>query len=161
MSQSPHSFEDASPGAKAIDDKILAAGQPSPEQIEKLHNSGVSTIVNLRTPDEAGFLDTEEALVEGTGMTYAHVPISPGTLDDVAFFRFSQAVARSEGRVVVHCQGGGRAGLMSLLHIAVENGWSIDQAVEEGQRLGVWKENSPYIPFFEEYMRRHSAGERQ
>ena len=161
MSHADTGFEDVAPNLKSLGDNIMVSGQPSPEQIERLRQRGVRTIVNLRAPDEATFLAEEEALVEGAGMTYAHIPISPQGVDDAALFRFQQAVARSESPVVVHCQGGGRAGILSLMHMAVEHGWSIEKAVEEGRRLEVWRDDSPYVPIFEEYVRRHSAGERQ
>jgi hypothetical protein len=51
---------------------------------------------------------------------------------------------------------------MVLLHQAIDHGWSLAKALEEGDRLGIAPgENSPYRAFFESYIRRHSAGERR
>ena len=161
MIQNDTAFEDVAPNLKSLGDNIMISGQPSPQQIERLRQKGVRAVVNLRTPDEATFLAEEEALVESAGMSYAHIPISPQGVDDAALFRFQQAIASAGGPVVVHCQGGGRAGILSLMHMAVEHGWSIEKAVEEGRRMDVWRDDSPYVPIFEEYLRRHSAGERQ
>jgi protein tyrosine phosphatase (PTP) superfamily phosphohydrolase (DUF442 family) len=75
--------------------------------------------------------------------------------------RFSQAVDRSDGPVAVHCKGGGRAGVLTLLHLAVMNGWNRQEAFEVAQKMQVKiGPDSPYREFFEGYIQRHSAGER-
>lgn len=144
-----------------ITDTISIGGKPSAADIEELHSRGFKTVVNLLMPDEPGALE-EERLVENTGMDYSHVPVSPATLDDIALARFSQAIESSDGPVAVHCKGGGRAGVLTLIHLAIEHGWSIEEALEEGQKQQIKVgEDSPYRAFFENYLRRHSAGERR
>ncbi|PQV64421.1 TIGR01244 family protein [Abditibacterium utsteinense] len=145
---------------QSFNDKITIGGRPDASEIEELHNRGFKTVVNLLTPDEPGF-ETEEAEVENTGMTYASIPTSPALLDDIAMARFSQAIDSSSGPVAVHCKGGGRAGVLSLLHLAVTHGWNREKACEEAEKLKVKiGPESPYRAFFESYIQRHSAGER-
>ncbi len=144
-----------------ITDQITIGGRPDAAEIESLHTRGFKTIVNLLTPDEPNY--GQEALdVEDTGLTYAAIPTSPDLLDDIAMARFSQAIESSDGPVAVHCKGGGRAGILTLLHLAVSHGWSRDQTFEEAQKMGIKiGPESPYRPFFESYIQRHSAGERE
>lgn len=141
---------------------ISIGGQPTPEEISQLHDDGYRTLVNVRTTDDDGYLAQEERLVENTGMTYAEIPVSPKLLDDMAVMRFSQALDSADAQpAYVHCGSGGRAGLMVLLHLAVQNGWSVQEALAEGEKLGVApSETSPYRDFFEGYIKRHSVGER-
>lgn len=148
---------------KQITKEISIAGQPSPQDIEDAHQNGFRTVVNLRTPDEPGFLADEERQVESLGLTYASIPVSPDTLDDVAVARFSQALESIDGTpALIHCRSGGRAGIMTLLHLAVTHGWTLHKALEEGQKMGdiAPKDGSPYRAFFETYIREHSVGER-
>ena len=148
---------------KQVTKEISIAGQPSPQDIEDAHKNGFRTIINLRTPDESGYLADEERQVEGLGLTYASIPVSPETLDDVAVARFSQALVSVDGTpALVHCRSAGRAGVMTLLHLAVQHGWTIQKALEEGQKMGdiAPSETSPYRAFFESYIRAHSVGER-
>ena len=148
---------------KQITKEISIAGQPSPADIEDAHQSGFRTIVNLRTADEPGYLADEERLVESLGLTYASIPVSPATLDDVAVARFSQALDSIDGTpALVHCRSAGRAGIMTLLHLAVKHGWTVQETLEEGQKMGdiAPPENSPYRAFFENYIRTRSVGER-
>jgi uncharacterized protein (TIGR01244 family) len=146
---------------KRISDELWISGQPTEDELRHAGDR-FRTIVNLRTADENGLVPDEERLVEGAALNYAPIPVSPATLDDAAVERFSQALG-SEGSTpaLIHCQGGGRAGVMTLMHLAVTHGWSLQSALEEGERLGIGPApDSPYRRFFEDYIRRHSAGER-
>ena len=146
---------------KQINDQLWISGQPTPEELDGARGR-FRTVVNLRTAGENGVLPDEERLVEGAGMTYAPIPVSPDTLDDAAVERFGQALSSVDATpALIHCQGGGRAGIMTLLHLAIANGWSIEQALLEGEEKGIAPAaDSPYRAFFEDYIRRHSAGMR-
>lgn len=148
---------------RQVTDDIAISGQPSPEDLDALKAQGFRTIVNLRTDDEPGLLDDEEREVESRALNYAAVPVSPALLDDVAVARFSQELESIDGKpALVHCRSAGRAGMMVLLHMAVQNGWSVQKALQTGKEMGdlAPNETSPYRAFFEDYVRRHSAGER-
>ena len=141
---------------------ISIAGQPTADELKNLAGSGYRTVINLRGEGEEGAGADEERLVEGAGVNYSSIPISPQTIDDNAVTRFIQALDSEDGRpAVAHCGSGGRAGIMVLLHEAIKHAWSVDQALAEGAKLGIAPgENSPYRAFFEDYIRRHSPAER-
>lgn len=146
---------------KMLDEGLLITGQPTPDDIEQLRKRGVREVINLRGVDEQDFWEGEKAAVEGAGMDYSNIPISPSILDDTAVSRVHQAIESAGGLAVLHCQGGGRAGIMGLLHLAVKHGWGIEHALGEGQKRGVEvKEDSPYRAFFERYLKDHSPEER-
>lgn len=147
---------------RLITTEISIGGQPGEKDLDTLQAQGFRTIVNLRTEDETGYFAEEEHAVEGKGLNYAEVPISPELLDDRAMQRFSSAVDSDDAPpVYVHCAGGGRAGILTLLHLAVKNGWNVQETLETGEKLGIApKADSPYRAFFEDYIQRHSAGER-
>ncbi len=142
-----------------ITDKISIGGALRDGDAQDLENRGFVTVVNLMMPDESQ--GGEEELVKGVGLTYAPIPISSATLDDITVARFLQAVESSDGPVAVHCKSGGRAGLMTLLALGIEHGWSLDKTYEEGEKVGIkLPKDSPYRTFFESYIKAHSAGER-
>lgn len=143
-----------------INDHIFIGGALEEGDASALQERGFGTVISLLTTDEPGF--HEEESVKSTGMDYVSIPVSPDVIDDAAAMRFSQEVASSAAPVYVHCKGGGRAGIMTLLHLATQSGWSLQHALEEGEKLGVKiGADSPYRPFFESFLQRHSAGERQ
>jgi len=147
---------------RAITNHISIGGQPDENDIQTLQEKGFRTIVNLRTEDDEGFRAEEEHEVENKGLNYAAIPVSPVLLDDRAVQRFSSALSSDDAPPsYVHCGSGGRAGLLTLLHLAVENGWTLQQTLETGKELDIApSETSPYRAFFDDYIRRHSAGER-
>ena len=146
---------------KMLDEQLIVSGQPTPDEIEALRRRGVRGVINLRGEGEEGFWDGEKAAVESAGMDFSHIPISPSMLDDAAVMRVHQAIDSAGGTAVLHCQGGGRAGIMGLLHLAVKHGWGVQHALDEGRKRGVEiKEDSPYRAFFERYLKDHSPEER-
>ncbi len=148
---------------RVINRDVTIAGQPSAADIAGYEQAGYHTVINLRTEGEAGQLADERERVEATGMNYAAIPVAPDTLDDIAVGRFIQAIESDGAKpAVAHCKSGGRAGLMTLLYLAVTHGWSIEQALAQGQAMGGIgpAAASPYRAFFEGYLKRHSAGER-
>lgn len=148
---------------RSITNEISIGGQPDENNIQELQDEGYRTIVNLRTVSDEGYDADEEHNVEGRGLNYTAIPVSPTLLDDLAVQRFTGAVTSVDGPpAYVHCGSGGRAGLLTLLHLAVSNGWTVEQALEKGKELDIApSETSPYRTFFEDYIRRHSAGERR
>ena len=142
--------------------ELSIGGQPQPDDITALRDQGFRTVVNLRMPDEPGVLPDEERLVQNAGLNYAEVPISPDIVDDGTIERLTQILTTVDtAPVYVHCKAGGRAGTFSMLHLAIQHGWSIEQAYEEGEKVGiVIPEDSPYRAIFEGFLRRHSPGER-
>jgi uncharacterized protein (TIGR01244 family) len=147
---------------RPITSEITIGGQPSVSDLDALQTQGFRTIVNLRTENENGYFAEEEHEVEHRGFNYAEIPVSPELLDDMAMQRFSSAIDSDDSPpIYVHCAGGGRAGVLTLLHLAVKNGWKLEEALETGGKLGIApKADSPYRTFFEDYIKRHSAGER-
>jgi cytochrome b6-f complex iron-sulfur subunit len=141
---------------------ISVGGQPTSADIASLHDRGYRTVVNVRTSADDGYLPEEERLVEDAGLNYAEIPVAPHLIDDIAVQRFSQALESVDAKpALVHCGSGGRAAMMVLLHLAIEHGWSLERALAEGEKLNAApSETSPYRAFFEEYIKRHSAGER-
>jgi uncharacterized protein (TIGR01244 family) len=117
---------------KQINDELWISGQPTEDELRSASDR-FRTVVNLRTADESGLVPDEERLVEGGGISYAPIPVSPATLDDATAERFSQALA-SDGATpaLIHCQGGGRAGVLTLMHLAVNNAWSLEPRWKKG-----------------------------
>ncbi|BCM92742.1 beta-lactamase hydrolase-like protein [Abditibacteriota bacterium] len=126
---------------------------------QKLHDEGIRTVIDLRTNDEIN--PAEKSWVEGVGLDYELLPTSPQLLDDAAVMRFIQEVDASSGPVYIHCKMGGRAGIMALLHDAVAGGWTIEKTMQVAQEKDVkLGDDSPYVDFVQDYLERHSAGER-
>lgn len=138
-----------------ISDEITVGEQPDPKGIESLANSGFQTVVNLRTPDEEFpklSIEDERKEVRGHGMVFHHIPVSMDKMAEEQVDKFSQSLAHSPLPAFVHCKGGQRAGAFSLMHLALERGWTGDQALHIAKQMGFECDNDEMRKFVKEYI---------
>ena len=120
---------------RRIDDRLAAAGQPTPETIRELKQLGFKTVVNLRAPGEVE--EDEGALVREAGLRYVSVPISSGDFSSADV----DAVARvldddAAAPVLLHCAASNRVGGV-LAVIEARRGKSIEDALAFGRQAGL------------------------
>lgn len=142
-----------------INDRITSGRQPTEEEIKKLPQEGFRTIINLRTTgeeDQAFTPQQEGNLVKDLGMTYVNIPVSsqegpkPGQVD-----QFRKEVERLPGPVFVHCRRGKRSGAFALMHEAVKEGLSGEEAFQKAESLGYECDVPKLKEFFKNYINEH------
>ena len=91
----------------SVGDDMFIGGQPTEKALRELRAKGVTTVVNLRMPEEMAKVGFDEAaLVKELGMKYVHIPMrgtaanpyGPKQLDT-----FAATMASAEGKVLLHC----------------------------------------------------------
>jgi uncharacterized protein (TIGR01244 family) len=91
----------------SVGDDMFIGGQPTEKALRELRAKGVTTVVNLRMPEEMGRVGFDEAaLTKELGMKYVHIPMrgsadypyGPKQLD-----AFAAAMAAADGKVLLHC----------------------------------------------------------
>ena len=91
----------------SIGDDMFIGGQPTEKALRDLKAKGVTTVVNLRMPEEMARVGFDEAaVVKALGMKYVHIPMrgtaanpyGPKQLDE-----FAAAMAAADGKVLLHC----------------------------------------------------------
>jgi uncharacterized protein (TIGR01244 family) len=97
-----------------VGDDMFIAGQPTPRALKALKDQGVTTVINLRMPQEmerVGF--DEKKLIEEFGMKYVYIPMRGGTgemsYSPQTLAKFSEAMMQAEGKVLLHCTVAWRA----------------------------------------------------
>ena len=96
-------------------ENLTTSGQPDLASLENLAESGYTTIIDLRRPQEDRGID-ERAAVEGYGMNYVTLPVDGA--DGVTFENaeeLNRLLAEADGPVLVHCGSGNRAGALLAL----------------------------------------------
>jgi uncharacterized protein (TIGR01244 family) len=97
----------------SVGDDMFIGGQPTEKAIRELRAKGVTTIVNLRMPEEMAQIGFDEAaLAKELGIKYVHIPMrgtpenpyGPKELD-----AFAAAMAAADGEVLLHCTVAWRA----------------------------------------------------
>jgi uncharacterized protein (TIGR01244 family) len=97
-----------------VGDDMFIGGQPTEKALRDLRAKGVTTVVNLRTPEEMtrSVKFDEPALVKELGMKYVYIPMrgndefpyGPQALDT-----FAAAMSAADGKVLLHCTVAWRA----------------------------------------------------
>lgn len=114
---------------------LYTAGQPSDAAWKKLAQEGVTTVINLRSNEEmAGH--PEAQLVQENGMKYIHIPVAgAGDITHEKAALLQQALAQTEGKVIVHCASSNRVGALLAINAAQES--SLEEALEFGKKAGL------------------------
>lgn len=91
-----------------IGDDFFIAGQPTPDALREMKKLGVTTVINLRMPQEMERIGFDEPkLIAELGLKYVYIPMrggdgehsySPGTLR-----KFADAMKAADGKVLLHC----------------------------------------------------------
>ncbi|MGV8961585.1 MAG: beta-lactamase hydrolase domain-containing protein [Stenotrophomonas sp.] len=124
------SFVQARPG-------LYTAGQPSAAQLREAAHNGVTTVIDLRQPDEDRGFD-EAAATAQLGLRYVRLPIAgaAGITEDNAR-ALHQLLAQEHGPVLLHCASGNRVGaLLAVINTRLE-GAGIEPALALGRRAGL------------------------
>jgi uncharacterized protein (TIGR01244 family) len=91
----------------SVGDDVFISGQPTEQGLRELHDRGVRTVVNLRSPPEMARVPFDEAaLVKQLGMEYVYLPMR-GTPElpysPAALKSFAAAMSNAKGKVLLHC----------------------------------------------------------
>jgi uncharacterized protein (TIGR01244 family) len=91
-----------------VGDDVFISGQPTERALRDLRSQGVTTVVNLRSPEEMSkrVPFDEAALVKELGMEYVYLPMrgtpefpySPAAVKSLA-----AAMSGAKGKVLLHC----------------------------------------------------------
>lgn len=135
-----------------LTDQVWTGGQPWPEHLPKLKDAGVKVIINLRPHSEYEGA-REEAKVKELGMNYFNIPVAanaPEELDADDFLKLTDEQLKN-GPVFIHCAVGSRVGAFWMIRRVLRDGWDVDKAIEEANRIGMRSQGRQF-EFAKEYI---------
>src|SRR5258705_278728 len=125
-----------------VGEDIFVAGQPTERALQEMRDQGVTTVVNLRTPEEMkNNVDfDEQAVVARLGMRYVYLPVrgnaeypySPETVT-----KFAEAVRTANGKVLLHCTVAWRASHLWAAYLIKERGIPVDSALANARAINL------------------------
>ena len=131
----------------SVGDDMFIGGQPTEKALRELKAKGVTTVVNLRMPQEmtrVGF--DEAALLKELGITYVHIPLG-GTPENpyapAALDRFAATMASARGKVLLHCTIAWRASHMWGAYLIRERRMPVADALAQVRTINL-RENAPF-----------------
>ena len=128
-------------GGLYLDGRVYISGQPSEAAIEELARSGLTVVVNTRTPEEVEDRESvpfdEEKTVRDLGMSYVSIPLGgeDHPYKPAAVQRLAEVLSSEDGRVLIHCLYGGRAAYLWLAYLVQNEGLPLEQAMVRGEAM--------------------------
>src|SRR5690348_950108 len=128
--------------AVRVGDDFFIAGQPTERALREMHDQGVTTVVNLRSPQEmqTAVNFDERAVVGQLGMKYVYLPMR-GTPDlpysPDAVTKLAAAVAGANGKVLLHCTVAWRASHLWAAYLIHERGVDVETALANARAINL------------------------
>ena len=119
----------------SVGDDMFIGGQPTEKALRELKAKGVTTVVNLRMPEEMARVGFDEAaLVKELGIKYVHIPMR-GTADHPygpkELDAFAAAMASADGKVLLHCTIAWRASHLWAAYLIRERTVPVAEALAQ------------------------------
>ncbi|HEY2904666.1 MAG TPA: sulfur transferase domain-containing protein, partial [Vicinamibacterales bacterium] len=125
----------------SVGDDLFIGGQPTEKALRELRAKGVTTVVNLRMPEEMAHVGFDEAaLAKELGMKYVHLPMrgttenpyGPKQLD-----AFAEALAAADGKVLLHCTIAWRASHLWAAYLIRERHMPVATVLAQTRRINL------------------------
>jgi uncharacterized protein (TIGR01244 family) len=138
----------------SIGDDMFVAGQPTEKALRELRAKGVTTIVNLRMPEEMARVGFDEAaLAKELGIRYVHIPMR-GTPENPygpkALDAFAAAMSSADAKVLLHCTIAWRASHLWAAYLIRERNVPVAEALRQTRAINLMDDmrmgNSPTQP---------------
>lgn len=131
----------------SVGDDVFIGGQPTERALRDLKAKGVTTVVNLRMPQEMARIGfNEAALLQDLGITYVHIPLG-GTAENpyapAALDRFAATMASAKGKVLLHCTIAWRASHMWGAYLIRERKMPVAEALAHVRGINL-REQAPF-----------------
>jgi uncharacterized protein (TIGR01244 family) len=131
----------------SVGDDLFIAGQPTEAALRELSAKGVTTVVNLRMPEEMAKVGFDEAaVIKELGLAYVHIPMrgtkespyAPSDLD-----RFATTLASSRGKVLLHCTVAWRASHLWAAYLIQYRKVPVTTALTQARAINL-RDDQPY-----------------
>jgi uncharacterized protein (TIGR01244 family) len=125
-----------------VGDDVFISGQPTQQALRDLHAQGVTTVVNLRSPEEMTKRVSfdEAALVKELGMEYVYLPMR-GTAElpysPAAVKSFAAAMTGAKGKVLLHCTIAWRASHLWAAYLIQERNVPVATALQDARMINL------------------------
>lgn len=129
-----------------VGDDLFIGGQPTERALRDLKAQGVTTIVNLRTPEEMtrNVPFDEAALARSLGMTYVYIPMRGNAeypYAPAAVTAFTDAMKGSSGKVLLHCTVAWRASHLYAAYLIQERHVPVATALTQARAVNLMDEH--------------------
>ncbi len=119
-----------------VNEQICTGGQPSMENLQKMKEQGLCSVVNLRLASEYNF-DEEAAMY----LRYFHIPVNKNNLKDEQVEEFLKVTSDPQNRpIFIHCTAANRVGAFWMIRRVLLDNWKVEDAEAEARKIGMHEE---------------------
>lgn len=123
---------------RKINDDLAIAGQIDVTQLTQITQDGFHSVLNLRLPQEPGFIADEQLKAEGLGLEYVNIPLDIEQINDQITTLILQRISNLPKPILVHCDNAVRSAAIALMHIATRQGATLEEAFKQAKQLGLF-----------------------
>ena len=131
----------------SVGDDLFIAGQPTEKALREMKARGVTTVVNLRMPEEmAGIGFDEAALIEQLGMKYVHIPMrgsAENPYGPTGLDAFAAAIGTADGKLLLHCTVAWRASHLWAAYLIRDRQLPVASALAHTRMINL-RDDSPF-----------------
>ena len=122
-----------------VETTVACAGATSPAALAGIKSMGYNSVINLRTPGEAGSdLEAEAAAAKAAGINYIHLPFNAQMPDPALVDNFLKAISdKANQPAFIHCASANRAAALWMVKRIAVDKWDVAKATEEATALGL------------------------
>ena len=123
-----------------VNEQICTGGQPSMENLQKMKDEGVRSVVNLRQASEYNF-DEEAAMAKKVYLRYFYIPVDKNNLKDKQVEEFLKVTSDPQNRpIFIHCATANRVGAFWMIRRVLLDNWRVEDAEAEARKIGMHEE---------------------
>lgn len=115
---------------------VMAAGQPTGEQLQLLAEEGYKTVIDIRPAEEPHGFDEPEA-ARANGLAYVNIPVNLQILDQATIDKFLETMKKAERPVLLHCASSNRVGALYYAWLVLEKGVPAKEAMAKAKAAGL------------------------
>jgi len=115
----------------SVGDDVFISGQPTEQALRDLHAKGVTTVVNLRTPEE---------MKSRVSLEYVYVPVRGNAefpYSPAAVKSFATAMTGAKGKVLLHCTVAWRASHLWAAYLIQYRDVPVAKALDQARTINL------------------------
>ena len=123
---------------RKINNQLTIAPQLSLEQLKQIAQEDFKSVLNLRSPNETGFLSSEQQEAESLGLFYINIPVNLEAINNDVITEVLKQINQLPKPILVHCDSAIRAAALVLIYIDTQQGATLEQACNKAKQLGLF-----------------------
>ncbi|WGV25658.1 beta-lactamase hydrolase domain-containing protein [Halotia branconii] len=124
---------------RKINNELAIAGQITLEQLPQIAQEGFKSVLNLRSPNEQGFLNSEPEKVEFLGLSYINIPVKSEVMNDETATSLLEQINKLSKPLLMHCDYAMRSAVIVLMYIVIWQGATLQQAFKQVEKFGLFR----------------------